>query len=471
MRLSRLVLETESNRVALQFHPQLTVLAGVPAPVRAHLVTEMVGGLTGEREGVHLELTSSASRRITIVRPRDGEHRAEAPDEHLDLTEDYRGSSGRIDVLERYGVRSGPDGCSLVIGGDAASRVTESDVQIARLGSLNQAELWSTANRVQVTEGEFLQLSAELEAADTGAQALADVEQKRTHLDGALATRERIQRSLLGVAALAGIASVVVTLLTTVPVLPFVAVAALALAAALALKAKVDVARRQAEAALSSTGSDSYLGFMVNQVNGLMSDTDHRRRLSAVAADHREAAITWTRLVGNVTVDWALTHQRQIDSASRLRTHLGAMDTLSATAPTIDEHTAAVASLVLGRMTEFRRIGYGAESFPLILDDPFTTLDPSVRLGLLELLAREAGSPQVIILTDLPDVADWARLEALGGRAALLEPLGSSSPSEPADPPGRSVSPARPTTSVESTSAEVAGQADGYGMEARGLAV
>ena len=130
-----------------------------------------------------------------------------------------------------------------------------------------------------------------------------------------------------------------------------------------------------------------------------------------------------------------------------------------------------MASLVLGRMTELRRIGYGAESFPLILDDPFTTLDPSVRLGLLELLAREAGSPQVIILTDLPDVADWARLEALGGRAALLEPLGSSSPSEPADPPGRSVSPARPTTSVESTSAEVAGQADGYGMEARGLAV
>ena len=117
-------------------------------------------------------------------------------------------------------------------------------------------------------------------------------------------------------------------------------------------------------------------------------DRESRPSGGRVAADHREAAITWTRLVGNVTVDWALTHQRQIDSASRLRTHLGAMDTLSATAPTIDEHTAAVASLVLGRMTELRRIGYGAESFPLILDDPFTTLDPSVRLGLLELLAR-----------------------------------------------------------------------------------
>ena len=278
MRLSRLVLETESNRVALQFHPQLTVLAGVPAPVRAHLVTEMVGGLTGEREGVHLELTSSASRRITIVRPRDGEHRAEAPDEHLDLTDDYRGSSGRIDVLERYGVRSGPDGCSLVIGGDAASRVTESDVQIARLGSLNQAELWSTANRVQVTEGEFLQLSAELEAADTGAQALADVEQKRTHLDGALATRERIQRSLLGVAALAGIASVVVTLLTTVPVLPFVAVAALALAAALALKAKVDVARRQAEDVVGG-----------HHVELVAVEADHLG-LDRAAAGHQDAA-------------------------------------------------------------------------------------------------------------------------------------------------------------------------------------
>ena len=59
---------------------------------------------------------------------------------------------------------------------------------------------------------------------------------------------------------------------------------------------------------------------------------------------------------------------------------------------------------------------------PLVLDDPFTDVEPSMKLTLVELLARTAGSPQVILVTDQQEVASWARLEALTGDVALVEP-------------------------------------------------
>jgi len=65
---------------------------------------------------------------------------------------------------------------------------------------------------------------------------------------------------------------------------------------------------------------------------------------------------------------------------------------------------------------------------PLILDDPFTDVAPSTKLTMMELLARTAGSPQVILLTDQDEVATWARLEALTGEVALVEPSISTQP-------------------------------------------
>jgi hypothetical protein len=132
----------------------------------------------------------------------------------------------------------------------------------------------------------------------------------------------------------------------------------------------------------------------------------------------------------------------------------------------IDEHTAAIARSVLGRMTELRRIGYGAESFPLLLDDPFADLDSPTRLALLDLIMKTAGSPQVILFTELDDVADWAREQSRSGEASILEPMGPKAPTgrhadraEHQDP-----GPGRAGQQVELTEAD-----DRYA--ARGLAV
>ena len=62
------------------------------------------------------------------------------------------------------------------------------------------------------------------------------------------------------------------------------------------------------------------------------------------------------------------------------------------------------------------------EGVPLLLDDPFQQLDASVKPLLLELLGRSGGEPQIVFLTEDEDVASWARLEALTGDLALIEP-------------------------------------------------
>ncbi len=444
VRLSRLVIEGNQNRVALSLHPRLTVVAGVPAPVRAHLVDEIIGGFTGSRSGVHIELVNGSGRRITVVRPHDGPHQVTVPDEKIDLTDDFLDASGRTDVLARYGLDSAAADQILHVGSDATCTITPADAHIARLSCIPQPALWSAAARVQVTQAEFQALNDEIAANDDrDSQVVADVEKRHQTVEAAVGRQQQIETHLVRLAMFSLIAAVALSMRSRDLGLVLVCIAAASAAIALFLRGKVEDARRREDAAVATAGGSSYLGFVVAQVNGLMEDTAKRRRLAGVATDHRNAAIAWTRLAGDVTIDWALAHQAEVEAAAKLH-HQMEIDP-SATATDMSERTAAIARIVLGRMAELRRIGYGSESFPLLLDEPFADLDPRARVALLELIARSAGSPQVVLLTAQADIADWARLRSATGEVALLAPLGPTSPpdrrSDAADdpPPGSDV--------------------------------
>jgi ABC-type dipeptide/oligopeptide/nickel transport system ATPase subunit len=71
----------------------------------------------------------------------------------------------------------------------------------------------------------------------------------------------------------------------------------------------------------------------------------------------------------------------------------------------------------------------------MVLDDPFIELDASVKPSLLELLGRAANHQQIVFLTEDEDVASWAKIEALTGDLAVLEP---SAPEPPPLPSRRS---------------------------------
>ena len=156
-------------------------------------------------------------------------------------------------------------------------------------------------------------------------------------------------------------------------------------------------------------------------MNGLLANDANRKALMDVAGARRAALAEWQQLAGDIPVEWALANREEIEEAARLRREVDALGALSPTAPEVAEDvTGDLAHVLVTRLAEVRSAG--GEGVPLLLDDPFRELDPSVKPLLLELLGRSAGEPQIVFLTEDEDVASWARLEALTGEVALIEP-------------------------------------------------
>lgn len=162
---------------------------------------------------------------------------------------------------------------------------------------------------------------------------------------------------------------------------------------------------------------------------------DAVRRLSAVdqmmlwdAADAvlrnglgSEAHVMWQDLSGDIDVRWAVERRAEIQAASRLRQHIAALRSLSSSVPDLsDDDAVALAHGIVAQL------GHTANEQgvrpPVVLDEPFVNLEPAVVPLLLELLPGLVGELQVILLTDDDAIASWARLEALAGELALVEP-------------------------------------------------
>jgi ABC-type nitrate/sulfonate/bicarbonate transport system ATPase subunit len=199
-------------------------------------------------------------------------------------------------------------------------------------------------------------------------------------------------------------------------------VAAAAVWVSLRARTRLISAAQAEEDALADAGAQTYLGFQLQRVNNLLGDDDSRRTLMGAAGHRRAALAVWQQLAGDVAVDWALANREEIQAAARLRREVVALGALSSTAPDIgDDVTDELAHALVTRLAEARAVA--GEGVPLLLDDPFQQVDASVKLLLLELLGRSAGDPQIVFLTEDEDVASWARLEALTGEVALIEPV------------------------------------------------
>jgi hypothetical protein len=134
-----------------------------------------------------------------------------------------------------------------------------------------------------------------------------------------------------------------------------------------------------------------------------------------------DAAATWRSLAGDTDVNWAIDHRNEIQAAARLRQHIAALRSLSSSAPTLSDDDAV--ALAQGIVTQLTAATSCAGSRPpVLLDETFDQLEPAVVPLLLELLPGLVGELQVILLTEDEAIASWARLEALAGELALVEP-------------------------------------------------
>lgn len=428
MQYTRLVIEDGTTTFSLSFHPRLTVVSGLDADARKGLVAELIGGLGSTRTGVNLELTDDRGRRLAVLRPATGGHRLIDLTSGTDVSEEFRGTDGRLDVLGRYGLDARSATSSLHLDKSGLARDAQRDDVVKRLSEIDQTELWSTAARVRITEDELKAIGEDTRASEEDAELVARIEHHHSSLEAALDQHRRLRRDASMVCAASLIAALPVALIRPGLAVPILAIGLVTVLMAFMFRARVEAVQRMEQSALNDAGVDSYLGYVVGRVNNMMDDTDARRRRAAVAGDHRAAAMRWTRVAGDVSVEWALAHHEEIETAARLRKELATLSQVSTTAPALDDETTAIAQSLITHLGRLRTIGSGGESMPLILDDPFTEVAPSTKLTLMELLGRTAGSPQVILLTDQDEVASWARLEALTGEVALVEPSISTQP-------------------------------------------
>jgi hypothetical protein len=432
MRVDRLAIDSgKGTTFTLDLHPRLTVVAGMGRAERESLLGELVGALGGSRPGVHVELTTSDGRHLAAFRPYEGRAAVVDVDAARDVSDEHRRADGRLDLLGRFGldVASARD----LVRCTAADLTAAGhcDELVSTLAGADQHQLWAAATELGRTQDE---LSSEAEAvgsAPEDADLIEEVENRHAALESAAEQFDSIRRRTFVIGGSAG----VLTLPTVVTVgaagLGFAAVAVLGTLASVVAWRRMVRAQKAEQRVLDLAGAQSYLAFQVQRVNGLLGDDQRRRRLMAAADTRRRALTTWQRLAGDIPVEWALERRDEIEAAARLRQGLGMLGSMSATGPgqVTDAATGAtedaddlddLARALVDRLGAVRAVA--GEGLPLVLDQPFDGVAPAVKPLLLELLGRSAGDPQLVLLTDDEDVASWARLEALTGDVAVIEP-------------------------------------------------
>jgi len=425
VRFERLVIEADTNTITLDLHPRLTVVAGLGRLERDALAGELLGALASKRTGVHVEAVEDGGRRLAVFRPQGAAARVVDVDRARDVTPEFLDEQGRLNLLRASGLEVPVARRKLRFGAQDLQAASHGTQLVRRLADVDQSRLWAAAEAVLAFDA-ALQAEAEaLGSAPEDAEVVERIEQRHRRFEQAQARHERTRTHTL---AISGTGSLSAALAWAAGLqtgaIGFALVSALSMLAAVVTRNRLAAARGAEEEALAAAGAQSYLGFHLQRVNGMLSSEAARKRLLVAADDHRRAAEAWRALAGDVPVEWAMDHHEEILATARVRvdlsSHAHVATDLSAAGDADD--TAELARVLVARLAELRRLGGGAESFPLVLEDPFAELDRATKPALLELLSHTSGSPQLVYLTDDEDVASWARLEALTGTLAIVEP-------------------------------------------------
>ena len=434
VRYERLVIQAGSNSFSVTLHPRLTVIAGVGPLEREGLAGELIGALGSSRSGVHAELQLDDGRHLAVFRPEGGRHRVVDIDRATDVSREFTTPEGRIDVLAHAGIDLRRARRRLRLGAADLATGTKGAALIRQLADVDQSRLWSAAEQLRRTDDHLQQVAEAVGSAPEDAAVIDKIEQRHQAFEAAQERHERFRAKSIGIAITGAVAAVPIAFFNRIAAFGPLFLASITVLISVVFRSLMERAARAEEEALAEAGAQSYLGFHLQRVNGLLASDQNRKRLMTAADEHNKAVAAWRTMAGDIQVDWAFEHREEILAAARLRRDITALGAMSATAPDADgDRTADLARVLVGRLAELRHLGADGESFPLILDEPFVGLDPGMKPSLLELLGNSAGSPQLILLTEDEEVASWARLEALTGALSIIEP--APEPAEPAPAP------------------------------------
>jgi hypothetical protein len=423
----RLAIDAEADTFTLDFHERLTVIAGVGQLEREGLVNELVGALGDSRSGVHLEMASDAGNRFAVFRPEGATHRVIAVETAEDVSSTFRTSSGNIDLLAKAGLDVTTAKRTMRVRAEDLHTTSQEDRYLEVLAEVDQGRLWELADKVLDRER---RLNDEADATGTApedAEIVTRIEEAHREAEHAREHYEQVRSWTLW----GSFASIMVAMPVTIAVgigaaAPFVLAALAAGWVSLAYYRRVGAAEQVENDILVEAGANSYLNFHLQRVNRLLSSDSGRKRLMSAAEEHRAALAQWRLIAGEIPVRWAVDHADEIRREARERATTNRVGRVASATPSVTaEVVQDISTALLARLGELRTIGPGGESFPIILDEPFSGVTGAAKPDLLGLIARASAHQQIILLTQDEDIASWARAEAVTGNLSIIEPAGA----------------------------------------------
>jgi hypothetical protein len=423
MRFDRLVIEADENTFSLEFHPRLTVIGGVGRLEREGLIAELVGSLGSSRAGVHAEIVADNGNRFALFRPFGARARVIDVEASADVSSRFADENGEIDLLAPAGMDVRAAKRRLRLTSTDLTTSTHHDQIIRRLAAVEPDRLWAIADRVTTTQ-QILDEEADASgSAPEDASVVARIEERHTQFEQAHARAEKVRQTSFFVGAAAAVLAVPsVMWISQVIAMALIVLAAMVTALSFMQNQRMEQARDAEEDALAEAGAESYLGFHLQRVNGLLDGQATRQRLIQAGADHEAALTEWFDTAGEIVVEWAYEHSDEIEEAARLARDVDALNAGPLPIDTESDEVAALAHALIHKLEEVRGIGPAGENMPLILDNSLDDLDVELKAPLLEMLVRSSTNQQIVFLTEDEDVADWARVEAITGDLSILEP-------------------------------------------------
>ena len=423
VQLERLVIDSGEHTFAADFHPRFTVIGGLGHAARTALAGEVIESLGGAKPGVHLEL-ETRERSLTVFRPVTGRHRVIDTGSVDDVTDDYLGNDGSIDLFAALGVDRTLGQRAIRLSSDDLVLRGATDEYVSRLAAADQESLWETAMRLKAANQLLEHVSSDSGASTTDVELLDAVEEKHAELVKATENYDKIRLVSLTLADIGAIVGLALTFSDNATSgFPFLLMAIAGVLLALYFRRSVSKAEKAERNALTFAGAEDYTSFHVERVSALLDSDAERRRFMEAVSGHRKASEEWKAIAGDISLTFALDHIDQIRLSAEVQSGVRSLQHLSETAPDVSpDTTAELAQALLNRIEAVRALTPGAEVLPIVVDDAFEDLEPTVKPMLLDMLAASAGAPQVIFLTADEDVISWARTETMTGEVAVVEP-------------------------------------------------
>lgn len=421
MRFERLVIEADENTFSLDFHPKLTVISGVGRLEREGLISELVGSLSSSRAGVHAEVMADNGNRFAIFRPYGARARVIDVEAAADVSARFADADGHIDLLSVAGLDMRSAKRTLRLTGSDLSASTHHDQIVRRLAMTDHDALWAAANAAKTTERALDQAAAASGSSPEDAAVVARIEERHERFEEAQRRAETFRRASFIAGAVSALAAVPTAMfLGRSLAMIWVIVAATVTAVSFMQNQRMLRARNAEEEALAEAGAQSYLGFHLQRVNGLIDSEQSRRKVMEAKLAHDRAMATWFDIAGDIVPDWAFEYRAEIEAAAE---HIAEVtNPATAMVHDDDDEIAAYAHALMQRLTKVRSIGPAGESLPLVLDDALSGVPAELKAPLLEMLVRASDEQQIVLLTEDADVAGWARVEAITGNVSILEP-------------------------------------------------